>query len=55
MTICFYKQRIEELRAEMVVVFNTSNNFTDQAVLKVSQELDYFLNKYSLYLAGKLK
>lgn len=54
MNNCFYQQRIEEVRAEMVEVFNTCNNFTDQAVLKISQELDYLLNKYSSCLANKV-
>ncbi|MGO4697456.1 aspartyl-phosphate phosphatase Spo0E family protein [Paenibacillus sp. 2TAB26] len=52
MNICFYQQRIEEVRAEMVEIFGACNNFTDQAVLKISQELDFLLNQYSGCLAN---
>lgn len=44
---CFYQQKIEEVRAEMVRLFEACNNFTDHAVIKISQELDYLLNEYS--------
>jgi hypothetical protein len=47
----FYQQKIEEVRAEMVLLFDACNNFTDQAVVKISQELDYLLNEYSGCLA----
>ncbi|WP_169083224.1 aspartyl-phosphate phosphatase Spo0E family protein [Paenibacillus sp. PL91] len=48
---CFYQKKIEEVRAEMVLIFDACNNFTDQAVVKISQELDYLLNEYSGCLA----
>ena len=49
----FYQQRIEEVRAEMVELFGACNNFTDHAVLKISQELDDLLNQYSGCLASR--
>ncbi|MGO4543695.1 aspartyl-phosphate phosphatase Spo0E family protein [Paenibacillus sp. 2TAB23] len=48
----FYQQKIEELRAEMIRLFEACNNFTDQAVVKISQELDRLLNEYSWALAN---
>ncbi|WP_138751751.1 aspartyl-phosphate phosphatase Spo0E family protein [Paenibacillus sinopodophylli] len=52
MEISFYQQKIEELRAEMVRLFEACNNFTDQAIIKISQELDRLLNEYSVSLAN---
>ncbi|WP_206669922.1 aspartyl-phosphate phosphatase Spo0E family protein [Paenibacillus luteus] len=48
----FYQQKIEEVRAEMVLLFEACNNFTDHAVVKISQELDFLLNEYSGCLAN---
>ncbi|WP_419872958.1 aspartyl-phosphate phosphatase Spo0E family protein [Candidatus Pristimantibacillus sp. PTI5] len=48
----FYQQKIEEVRAEMVRLFEACNNFTDQAVVKISQELDHLLNEYSGSMAN---
>ncbi|WP_202915332.1 aspartyl-phosphate phosphatase Spo0E family protein [Paenibacillus paridis] len=48
----FYQQKIEEVRAEMVLLFEACNNLTDHAVVKISQELDYLLNEYSGCLAN---
>lgn len=49
---CFYQQKIEEVRSEMVRIVEACNNFTDHAVIKISQELDYLLNEYSGCLAN---
>ncbi len=52
MDSCFYQQKIEEVRAEMVRLFEACNSFTDHAVIKISQELDHLLNEYSGCLAN---
>lgn len=47
MNSCSCKERIEMTRAEMIRVFDTCHNFTDNAVVKVSQELDLLLLDYA--------
>ncbi len=41
------EQEIEELRAEMIRIANRSSNFTDYAVVSISQKLDSLLNAYA--------
>jgi hypothetical protein len=41
------EQEIEELRAEMVRIASCHSNFTDYAVVSISQKLDSLLNDYA--------
>lgn len=48
MCTCTCDQKIEKLRAEMVRIFEENNNsFTNQSVIKISQELDAILVQHA--------
>lgn len=47
MNSCLCTQQIEDLRAEMVRTYEACNSFSDKAVVKISQELDLLLMKYT--------
>lgn len=41
------ERQIEELRHEMLELYEQVGSFTDQRIVKVSQELDQLLNHYT--------
>ncbi|BFH12604.1 aspartyl-phosphate phosphatase Spo0E family protein [Bacillus cereus] len=43
-------QKIQQLRQQLVTIVNRKKNFTDDEVVSVSQELDYYLVEF---LRGK--
>ncbi|NIK75793.1 hypothetical protein FHS15_000893 [Paenibacillus castaneae] len=52
MNNCYCYRHIEEVRAEMIRVFEACNNFTDGAVVKISQQLDALLIEHAYCTAS---